>query len=381
MKKIIIFAAIFALLCPINSFAQRRYKKKKKKPVPEVVEDPKFTAMLDYTAKVTVIDSIVVDSTEFLNAIYPNYEEGRITRYDRFFSGEGDGIVYINQLGENCIYSKKNQGSTYKNLYESSLLFDGWTPGDPLKGIDDGGLLYDFDYPYLMPDGITLYFAARSAEGLGGYDIYRTRLDMEGSRFLRPENMGLPFNSDKDDFMFVIDEQNQLGYFVSNRNQPAGKTCVYTFIPFETRKTISEEDGEKKRSLARLDRIADTWGDGKQRMAALERKQRVIEILQERNNYVYSSKFNFIINDQTTYHKVSDFRPENRERIKTVINLQKQEVLLQGTLEKARNFYSKASSLERKQLSIEILSNEEQLETLRENIRDLEKIIRNTENQ
>ncbi len=380
MKKIIIFTAILALLFPANSLAQWRAKKKKKA-LPVVVEDPKFLAMLDYTARVTVIDSMVVDSTSFLNAIYPNFEEGRLTRYDHFFSGKGDGIVYVNQLGEKCIYSKIIEGDSCKMLYESSLLFDGWTPGKPLKGITDDGNLYDFDYPYLMPDGITLYFAARSREGLGGYDIYRTRLDQEEGRFFKPENMGLPFNSDKDDFMFVIDEQNQLGYFVSNRNQPAGKTCVYTFIPFETRKTVNETDGARLRALARLDRIADTWGNGVSRKAAMERKQRVIDVLRERNSYVYTSQFNFVINDQTTYHKLSDFRPENRERMNAIMNLQKQQMILEGTLEKARNFYSKASAIERQQLATEILSCEEQLETLREKIRNLEKTIRNSENQ
>ncbi len=379
MRKLIIFTAIFALLCPYNSLAQRKNKKRKAKN--EIVEDPKFTAMLDYTAKVNVIDSMVVDSTEFLNAIYPNFEDGRLTRYDHFFSDKGDGIVYVNQLGENCIYSKTIEGDSVKMLYASSLLFDGWTEGKPLKGIDDGGLLYDFDYPFMMPDGITLYFAARSKEGLGGYDIYRTRLNPEEGTFLRPENMGLPFNSDKDDYMFVIDEQNKLGYFVTNRRQPAGKTCVYTFIPFEARRSVNEEDGARLRSMARLDRISDTWGDGVERKKALNRKQKMLQVLEERNSYVYSSHMNFVINDHTTYHKISDFRPENRDRMKALIEYQKQENILQGSLDKARNFFSEASNMERKQLSAEILTTEHQLEELRMKIKELEKTIRNSENQ
>ncbi len=381
MKKFIIFATIFALLCPANSLAQRRKKRIRRKPVAEVVENPRFTAMLEYTAKVTVIDSIVVDSTDFLNAIYPNFEEGRLTRYDRFFSDKGDGIVFVNQLGENCIYSKKKEGDKYKKLYESNLLFDGWTEGKALTGIDNKGMLYDFDYPYLMPDGITLYFAARSFDGLGGYDIYRTRLDQTEGRFLRPENIGLPFNSEKDDYMFVIDEQNQLGYFVSNRNQPAGKTCVYTFIPFETRKTLTIDDEKKLRSLARLDSISATWGNGKERKAALARKQKVVETLRERNSYIYSSRFNFVINDEKTYHKLSDFKPENRDRMKMIIELQKQQNMLEGSLQKARNFFLQASDLERKELSREILNSEQQMEDLRQRIKDIEKTIRNSENQ
>ncbi len=379
MKKFILFAVILSLCCSVDTFAQRKGKKKKRNAT-EVVEDPKFTAMLSFTAKVTVIDSVVVDSADFMNAIFPNFEEGRLTRYDHFFNDKGDGMVYVNQLGDKCIYSKKEEGKEYKSLYMSNLLFDGWTPGEELKGIDDNGMLYDFDYPYLMPDGITLYFAARGGDGLGGYDIYRTRYNQDEGKFFRPEHIGLPFNSDKDDIMYVIDEQNKLGYFASNRRQPAGKTCVYTFIPFVSRKFISGDE-DKMRSLAHLEHIADTWTDAAEKNAALERKNKVLKMVNYRRNYIYSEQFNFIVNDQKIYHKTSDFRPENRERIKRLINMQRQEAVLEASLEKARNYFSKATGAERQRLTAEILSSEEQQERLKVNIKELEKSIRNTENQ
>lgn len=379
MRKYAIIISLLSLLISTTAYSQRR--RVKKIVVPQVVENPKFTAMLSYTAKIVIIDSMVIDSADYLNAIYANPEEGSLIRYDHFFRDKGDGIVFLNELGDKCIYSKEDERSGRKMLYESDLLLDGWTKGKLLTGIDDNGRLYDFDNPYLMPDGITLYFSARSSEGLGGYDIYRTRYDQDEGKFLRPENIGLPFNSEADDYMYVIDEENRLAYFASNRRQPAGKTCIYTFIPFDTRKTVNA-DGEKLRSLARIDHIADTWGNGTERKAALLRKQKALAGVTLQRTSVLSQKLNFVINDHTVYNNLSDFRVSaNKERIKRLLAMQNQAAELQVSLQKARAYYDSASSPERRALSSEILQSEQQLETLNEKIYQLEKTIRNTENQ
>ena len=56
----------------------------------------------------------------------------------------------------------------------------------------------------MTSDGETLYFAAMSEEGLGGYDIYVTRFDSDEGTFLEAENVGLPYNSFSDDSLFCM---------------------------------------------------------------------------------------------------------------------------------------------------------------------------------
>jgi hypothetical protein len=378
MRKLLLIIAALGLLFSLNVDAARKRKPK----TPVVVEDPKFTEMLSYTAKIVIIDSIVIDSLDFLDAIYTNPEEGRLTWYDKFFKDNGDGIVYLNEIGDKCIYPKKNTTTGYNTLYESNLLSDGWTAGKPLEGIDDDGLLYDFNYPYLMPDGVTLYFSARSSEGLGGYDIYRTRFDQDEGHFLRPENIGLPFNSDADDYMYVVDEENRLAYFVSNRRQPTGRTCVYCFIPFETR-TIATGNDQAIRSLAKIEHIADTWGNGTERKAALLRKEKALSVAVNQRTTVFPTRLNFVINDKTTYQNISDFKVlANKERMKKVITMQQQVNDLQKALKKNRFYFSIAPNEEQREtLRSEILQSEQQVEQLNDEILKLEKTIRNTENQ
>ena len=81
-----------------------------------------------------------------------------------------------------------------------------------------------------MSDGITLYYASDGEGSLGGYDIFVTRYDSENGNYLRPDNIGMPFNSPANDYMYAIDEFNNIGWFASDRYQLITKSvsmCLY----------------------------------------------------------------------------------------------------------------------------------------------------------
>jgi len=378
MRHNTLIIILLALLLPLSMSAAR----KKKKVVPTApIENPKFTQMLPATANIVIIDSLVSDSASFLSKIIFNADEGAVTTFAQHFKREGQGIVYKNELGNMIIFPQTDKASGHRLLYQSDLIADTWTTPTELKGLNDDSLFTDFDYPYLMPDGVTLYFSAKGEESLGGYDIYRTRLDTETGRFLKPENLGLPFNSEDNDFMFVIDEQNQLAHFATTRRQPKDSLCIYTFIPFETRPIVNSDamPENKIRSLARIDRISDTWGDGTARKQALNRK-RLTQVA--RSTYQVEPDFTFVINDQRTYTSLSDFRTsDNRERMQELLSMRKQEQVLKESLNKAYNYYASASKSERQQLKEEILRSESQLVQLQSEMTTLEKFLRNSENQ
>ncbi|MFR3186749.1 MAG: hypothetical protein ACLTOV_01045 [Phocaeicola sp.] len=43
--------------------------------------------------------------------------------------------------------------------------------------------------------------------------------------------MGMPFNSPYNDYMYALDDFNNLGWFATDRFQPEGKVCIYVFAP------------------------------------------------------------------------------------------------------------------------------------------------------
>jgi len=70
-------------------------------------------------------------------------------------------------------------------------------------------------FPYIGADK-NLYFASSGHIGFGGLDIFKS--NFEQNHWSYPRNIGYPFNSDKDDFAYIFDNKNKIGYFSSNRN-------------------------------------------------------------------------------------------------------------------------------------------------------------------
>ncbi|HET8886484.1 MAG TPA: OmpA family protein [Salinimicrobium sp.] len=71
-------------------------------------------------------------------------------------------------------------------------------------------------FPFINEDG-TLYFASNGhKENLGGLDIYYAH--KKGDGFSKAFNMGTVVNSNRDDFAYVINNELEMGYFSSNRN-------------------------------------------------------------------------------------------------------------------------------------------------------------------
>lgn len=86
-----------------------------------------------------------------------------------------------------------------------------------------------FDEMFPFVNGESLFFASDGHVGFGGLDIFESALDIDGKQFKEPVNMGLPVNSNFDDFAYIVDEAYK-GYFSSNRNGGKGDDDIYYFI-------------------------------------------------------------------------------------------------------------------------------------------------------
>tara|TARA_R110002050_G_scaffold48356_3_gene112593 strand:- start:170029 stop:172191 length:2163 start_codon:yes stop_codon:yes gene_type:complete len=72
-----------------------------------------------------------------------------------------------------------------------------------------------------------LYFSSEGHVGLGGLDVFEATFSEQG--FKRVKNVGKPINSNKDDFSYIVNEENQKGYFASNRPGGKGDDDIYSF--------------------------------------------------------------------------------------------------------------------------------------------------------
>ena len=82
--------------------------------------------------------------------------------------------------------------------------------------------------PFIHPDGKTLYFSSDGWMGMGGYDIFYTRLQDDGS-IRKPENLGYPINSPEDEVGFFVSTDGTQGFFASNKLKEQGGWDLYSF--------------------------------------------------------------------------------------------------------------------------------------------------------
>ncbi|KQO34736.1 flagellar motor protein MotB [Flavobacterium sp. Leaf82] len=93
-------------------------------------------------------------------------------------------------------------------------------------------------FPFVSGDN-ELYFASDGRPGLGGLDVFVSKINKDGS-YDEIQNLGEPINSKQDDFAFIINSKNRNGFFSSNRENGHGFDDVYRFT--ETRRLICEQD-------------------------------------------------------------------------------------------------------------------------------------------
>jgi len=82
-------------------------------------------------------------------------------------------------------------------------------------------------FPYL--DTLdNMYFSSDGHVGVGGLDVFRATKFTETNDWT-VMNVGLPVNSPKDDFAFILSEDMKTGYFSSNRKDGKGQDDIYAF--------------------------------------------------------------------------------------------------------------------------------------------------------
>ena len=384
IKKTVILA--IALLLPLSISAQKRKKRIAKKPVLEVPqEDPRLTSMREMTQQIIIIDSIVADKDQVLSHFHLSSETGRIISSHAFF-GKGDSTtVFVNEMGNKAYFSQPDD-SLHQQLCTSDLLGGEWSRSQLLNGINKG--IVEAAYPFMLADGLTFYFAGKGEESIGGYDIFLTRYDARSNSFLKPENIGMPFNSEANDYLFALDEYARIGYFVSDRRQPEGKVCLYIFIPNNSRKTYNPAvyTEAQIRDFADISSIADTWGNGEERNAALARYHAIsVRDTQTANANSVSkntalTSMELVINDALTYSSAKDFRSREAALLyKELIETRQQYRSLSQQLEQWRNNYLKATGNDKQSIARDILQAETEIMQLYSRIQTLEKETRNAE--
>ena len=114
-----------------------------------------------------------------------------------------DGIVpatFIPEGASSLLYSASDSDGI-RNLYKTQFADTVWTAPELLgEHLTSSG---NEIFPMLSHDGQSLYFASDGLYGMGGYDLYVSKWNSELQEWDTPSNLGFPYSSPYDDFLFV----------------------------------------------------------------------------------------------------------------------------------------------------------------------------------
>ena len=141
---------------------------------------------------------------------------------------------------EEIIYFSAEDSDGIRNIYMTQLRDSLWTRPALLN--EEMTSYGDEVYPTVSADGKAMYFASNGLYGVGGYDIYVSYWDETMSDWSAPVNMGFPYSSPADDFLFVNSEDGRYTMFASNRACSKDSVFVYVFDyePVPVRKEMTD---------------------------------------------------------------------------------------------------------------------------------------------
>jgi outer membrane protein OmpA-like peptidoglycan-associated protein/tetratricopeptide (TPR) repeat protein len=144
-------------------------------------------------------------------------------------TNDWEGSVSITGNGRVLYFSSDRPGGYGgKDIYKAQLMSDGtWGKTENLGPVVN--TKFDEDAPFIHADGRILHFSSTGHEGMGGYDIFVTR--MEGKGYTKPQNIGFPVNSTADDIYYVINAEGTEGFYASTNKGGYGQQDIYLVNP------------------------------------------------------------------------------------------------------------------------------------------------------
>ncbi|WP_242695767.1 OmpA family protein [Desertivirga brevis] len=113
------------------------------------------------------------------------------------------------------------------DIWKTNLLKDGsWSTPENLG--PEINSPYDEESAFIHPDGKTIYFSSKGWPGLGGRDLFFSKLDNNG-RWQKPVNLGYPINTYKDEGGLTVSTNGRTAYFSSDKEGGMGGMDLYSF--------------------------------------------------------------------------------------------------------------------------------------------------------
>ncbi|OFY39464.1 MAG: hypothetical protein A2X18_05050 [Bacteroidetes bacterium GWF2_40_14] len=216
--------------------------------------------MLEYGIRPKVYGSVDVPLKDFF-LYYPDIKDSTWILVPSFLNkNKGDYPIYnamVHREGENVMYfsaqDKKGAWDIYSTQYIDG---DKWTPPQLLNNIVNSS--GDELFPVLSPDKRKLFFSSNGHYGMGGFDLYVSIWDEKTGNWGVPQNLGFPYSSPDDDYLFINSDDENYSIFASTRSISAKDSIRIYKLEFENTPVKSAITTEEAIEISSLRAEYDT---------------------------------------------------------------------------------------------------------------------------
>ncbi|NLB01914.1 MAG: tetratricopeptide repeat protein [Bacteroidales bacterium] len=320
----------------------------------------KAKQMLKAVEDVVFIDSLVIPKDSVFECIKLHSVNGEILPLRQLFPDQGDSmsIAYITERKDRIFYDDSTAENGW-DIFSMNRMMNNWEKIDLVKNLNQPS---NERFPYVLNDGITIYFASDGYNSVGGYDLFVSRYHFASESFFAPEPLPMPFNSVYNDYFYIIDEYVGRGFLVTDRYAGKDSLAIYTFLPGNTRKILSGKTEEETLDYARLASIALTQegiNTDSVRKIMKERYQYENNIEMQEIDDTESEQLRFLIRDNIVYQSENDFKSDDaRQAYLQYLRMKARYNSLKTQIEADRLKYTGKDNPEQQELTTKILNAE-----------------------
>ncbi len=240
--------------------------------------------------------------------------------------------TYVPENAARLFFSAKDEDGTL-NIYCSEKADTAWTApellGEKVTSWSDDA------WPFPGDDGDKLYFSSKGLFGVGGYDLYSVTWNSKENEWGEPENLGFPYSSPYNDYLFINSPDGKYSVFASDRECP-GSDSVYVYaVEFDAvpiRSSFAEGEAVKKLCMLDVEKTSSAGNDGGEEAIPEEARGYVLKLQQISSLKDDLEDIRLDVN--TMRSTLSGAEGESRERIAAKIAAGEEEIAeMQDSLE------------------------------------------------
>jgi len=184
-------------------------------------------------------------TNEYLGDLFvTNYKNGKWSKIRKLNGNintkywESHGCISPDGL---TLYFTSNRSGGYGGLdiyksTRSSVMNDNWGVPQNLGSVINSG--YNDDTPFITDDGKRMYFSSFGHETMGGYDIFYTDLNTDGT-WSKPVNLGYPINTTDDELFFNPVKNGTVAYMAKFDPKGFGRYDIFRYEIFLDKNPIN----------------------------------------------------------------------------------------------------------------------------------------------